>query len=247
MKLNQESHFVVLLVLLLASYAQAAPIAGGEATYEYFNGFISRLFPGTPFNPGPDPVDVPVETNGVFVEVWEPQVGDTIDFEIVSVTATGNLAGVPFQILAGVEQTPELGPFLGSLTQIQQDPNDPGFATGNPSSLISARRVAAGAFAQVFPDGTFAYGGAPYEFESTVDSLPYSVGSEFIGTISSEVPVFVRQGDLPDPAVDPQIGVILPGGVVRITRVVPEPATSVLLVAGLLATWIAGQKSRRLR
>jgi hypothetical protein len=42
---------------------------------------------------------------------------------------------IPFEILAG---TPDLPPTTGQFTNIVQDPEDPGFAAGDPSSLVSA-------------------------------------------------------------------------------------------------------------
>jgi hypothetical protein len=48
------------LVPWMTAVSQSAPIVGGTATYEYVNTFTTRLFPGTPFNPGTEAVDVPV-------------------------------------------------------------------------------------------------------------------------------------------------------------------------------------------
>jgi hypothetical protein len=229
----------------LATTVQAAPIQAGSATYEYFNTFVTRLAPGTPFNLGPDPVDVTVESNGVLTEVWEGQIGDTIDFEIVSLVQEGLFNGIPFQIIGGVDETPELGPFLGTYTDIVQDPLDPGFDAGDPSSLISAFRRAAGPFAQVFIDGTYLYGADAYAFESTITGLPYPIGSEFVGTPDSEVEIRLRLGSTPDPANDPAIGAALPGGIARITRVVPEPASHVLMVMLFVGLGGAGVRRRR--
>ena len=83
--------------------AAAAPIQPGAASYGYTNVFTSVLFPGTPFNPGPDPVSFPVFSEGTFATEWGTQSGSTIPFEITSVVAEGFLPTMPptpFQILA---------------------------------------------------------------------------------------------------------------------------------------------------
>ncbi len=180
-------------VCILPGMAWAAPIQGGSATYEYYNKFTTRLYPGTPFNPSPDAVDLPVESRGTFTEVWQTQVGDTMAIEAVSAMATGELPGdppVPFQILAGIQQTPQLGPFAGSYSQIVQNVNDPGYATGAPSSLQSAQRVITGRFEQVLAGGTVLYSGEPYTFDSTITGLPYPAGTVFRGVPgSADVPI----------------------------------------------------------
>jgi len=233
---------VYVLSVHFAPTVQAAPIQGGTATYEYFNTFVTRLYPGTPFNAGPDPVDVTVESNGVLTEVWEDQVGDTIDFEIVSIMQEGLLAGIPFQIIGGIEKTPELGPFVGTYTDIVQDPLDPGFGAGDPSSLMSAFRRAAGPFAQILIDGTYLYASDPYAFESTITGLPYPVGSVFVGTPNSEVEIRLRLGAAPDPVNDPPIGAALPGGIVRITRVVPEPPAVALAILAVVGAAVGARR-----
>ncbi|MDC0937246.1 hypothetical protein OAS39_13255 [Pirellulales bacterium] len=222
-----------------AQQSSAAPVQGGNASYEYYNSFTTRLFPGTPFNPGSENVDILVESTGVIKVVWQEQVGDEINFEIVSIVADGELPGeppIPFQLLGGVEVTPQLGPFVGTYSQIVQDPNDPGFATGDPSSLVSAELFVAGPYAQVLADGTFLYGAAPYEFEASITGLPYPIGTEFFGTSASEVPIRLQLGGAPDPNVDPVIALALSDGYVRIDRVIPEPSGLLLVVSVFAAS-----------
>ncbi len=217
-----------LAVVLAPQVVTAAPIQGGTATYDYFNSFFTRLFPGTPLNPGTEPIDVPVESLGVFTQVWQPQVGFTIVDELTSIRQAGVLPGdppIPFEIFAGIEETPELGPFIGSITGIVQDPTDPGFAMGNPSSLVSGSRQVGGPFAQQLIDGTFLYTVESYFFEGQITALPFPVGQEFIGR--DDVEVRVRLGSEIDPLADPVVGLVLAGGVVRI---IPEPASYLGLV-----------------
>ena len=220
----------------------AEPVQAGSATYEYSNTFTSRLFPGTPFNPGTTPIDVPVVSNGVFVTEWQNQVGTTMPFEIVSAVADGVLPTdppAPFQILAGIQEVPQLGAFAGNYLNVVQDPGDPGFPTGDPSSLVSADVELGGPFAQVLIDGTTLYT-TPYNFVGTISALPYPVGTEFFGTNDSEVRV--QLGPTPDPDNDPVVGMALAGGIVRIDRVVPEPSAMGLLLTVVIS---AGAVRRR--
>ena len=162
----------------------AAPIVGGTATYDFDNTFTVRLLPGTPFNPGPDPVDLAASSSGAFTQVWQQQVGFTIQDELTSVVQTGELTPpvgppVPYTILGGIDEVPELGPFVGSITGIVQDPNSPGFDSGDPSSLVSGFRQVGGPFAQILNDGSgaFLYSQDSYFFEGSVTSLPFAVGT----------------------------------------------------------------------
>ena len=136
---------------------------------------------------------------------------------------------------------PQLGPFDGSYSDIVQDPNDPGFASGDPSSLVSARVEVGGPFAQVLADGTFLYT-EPYTFDNTIFGLPYPVGTELIGRDDAQVRV--QLGTSPDPTVDPVVGVALAGGVVTVTRVIPEPS-AMCLVLICLGFSLARSRSRR--
>jgi hypothetical protein len=213
--------------LILSERASAEPIQPGAATYDYFNVFSTVLFPGTPLNPGPDPVEFELQAQGTLTAEWDEQIGTTIPFEIPSVVADGFLPTDPpisFQILAGIEEVPQLGPFAGNYLNVVQDPSDPGFPTGDPSSLVSADVVVGGPFAQILADGTFLYS-TQYTFEGEILGLPYPVGTEFIGTHDSEVRVQI--GAEPDPMVDPVIGLTLAGGVITI---VPEPSAIGLLL-----------------
>lgn len=225
---------VIISILSTAEVAIPAPIQAGTATYEYTNSFLTRLYPGTPFNPGTEAIDVPVVSTGLFTQVWNQQVGDTISDELTSIRQVGELPGdppVPFTILGGTLETPNLGPFAGNISSIIQDPSNPGFDSGAPSSLQSGFRRVGGPFAQILIDGTYLYTVDDYVFEANVAGLPFPVGTQFVGTDDSNLEVRVRLGDEIDPVNDPVVGLALSGGIVEITRVVPEP-TSVLLAIG---------------
>ena len=251
-------------VWLNAADANAAGIQGGTATYQFFNSFFVRfpsILPNTSDTPNlfyPDPenqgnpdapdIDVEIRYDGTFVEVWQDQVGATIDFEITDIFGEGSLPdGTPFQILGGLS-APYLDPFLGTLTNIDQDETDAGFPTGDPSSLSSALRRAEGPFAQVlFPNTqneVIFYGDSPYAFEDSIDALPYMVGQKLLGTDDSLVDIRLLSGSNPDPSVDPVIGFALPNGFVEITLVVPEP-TAIMYSILMLAVYASAARPRR--
>ena len=157
--------------------------------------------------------------------------------EITSAVANGDFFGAPFKIFAGIEEVPLLGPFVGTYSNIVQDKNDPGFPTGEPSSLVSADVSIAGPFSQVLADGTTLYTITPYTFEGPISGLPYPVGTQFIGT--EDVEVRVQLGTMPDPSIDPVIGLALAGGVVEVTRVIPEPSFFVFtLLSSLMCFYV---------
>ncbi|QDU89740.1 hypothetical protein Pla175_31350 [Pirellulimonas nuda] len=223
--------------LLLAPGALAQPIAAGTATYKYENTFTTRLFPGSPFNPTTDNIDLPVTSSGVFRQVWQAQVGDTIQDELFDGNATGELPGptpVPFTLVFGADAIPGLGPFVGTFSSITQDPGD--------GSLTSAYKVIGGPFAQVLADGTTLYTVDPYTLDSNVLGLPYPVGTLFTGIAGSSPLVRVRLGATIDPVNDPVIGQALPGGTVRITGIVPEPSAAVLLLVGAAGAVFAARR-----
>lgn len=213
--------FCVVAVFSSVATLMAAPIRGGSASANYRTTYMSRLYPGTPFNPGTDPVEVPGEATGVLVYEWQDQVGDTIMVEAVSIRASGELPGpppIPFELFGGVQEAPELGPWLASYTNVVQDPSDPGYAAGDPSSLVSADYQSTGRFFQVLADGTTLYTG-PAELVGEISGIPAPIGTQF--TIAREVDLYLQLGAEPDPMGDPIIGVNLPGG---IFEVIPEPS-----------------------
>ncbi|MEQ8848882.1 hypothetical protein [Botrimarina sp.] len=225
----------LLLGAMLAAEAHSATVSAGSAIYTYDNTFFTRLFPGTPFNPGSVAVDVPVTAQGTFTQAWEAQSGDTIVDELTSIVAAGTINGVPpvpFELFAGIDEVPELGAFTGSMSSIVNDPIS--------GELISAFRSVSGPFLQVLADGTRLYAIDPYTFVASVDSLPFGVGDIFVGT--QNVAARVQLGPTIDPANDPIIGLVLAGGVLEITSIVPEPASGCL--AALTAACLAARGRR---
>ncbi len=191
---------------LVASVAHAAPIVAGSATQTYVNIQQIRMFPGTPFNPGAEAVEFELFASGSLTASWEAQIGDTMQHAVPNVSFTGLFPGVPpipFEIIAG---TPGLPPTTGQFSNVVQDASDPGFAAGDPSSLVSADYMNTAYFAQVLPDGTTIYSDQvnPAIFNGTLTALPYEVGQEFIST--GPLNLYLRLSPTIDQANDMLIG-----------------------------------------
>lgn len=223
---------------LVAPVADAAPIVAGSATQSYVNVQQIRLFPGTPFNPGPELVEFALTARGPLTATWESQVGSTMQHTVPFVHFTGLFpGGIPFDILAG---TPDLPPTTGQFSNIVQNPADPGFASGNPSSLVSADYSNTAYFKQVLPDGTTIYSDQvnPAVFNSTLAGLPYPLGQEFIST--GPLDLYVQLGSRIDQANDLVIGQSLH----RVVTVVPEPTGLTLLSLGTVCLLVARWRRR---
>jgi hypothetical protein len=119
------------LGLLAPSGAHAAPIVAGTDVLDLFSVQTIDLYPGTPFNPGTTNLTVQVPDTGTFTLARAAQSGTTIPLTIPQALYNGVLPGplppLPFQIVAG---TPGLKPTAGSITNVVQDPADPGYAAG---------------------------------------------------------------------------------------------------------------------
>lgn len=223
----------LLALSLAAPVAHAAPIVAGSATQSYINIQQIRLLPGTPFNPSAEAVEFELVARGPLTATWEAQVGNTMQHSVPFVDFEGLFpGGVPFHILAG---TPDLPPTTGQFTNIVQDTNDPGYASGDASSLVSADYANTSYFKQVLPDGTTIYSDQlnPAVFTSTLTGLPYPIGQEFLSTGSLDL--YVQLGSEIDQTHDLLIGQSLS----RSVTVVPEPTACTLLALGSVCLVVA--------
>lgn len=228
----------LLAVSLLASVVHAAPIVAGGATQSYLNVQQIRLFPGTPFNPGAEAVEFELVARGPLTATWDAQVGDTMQHAVPFVDFEGVFpGGIPFHILAG---TPDLPPTTGQFANIVQNPADPGFAAGNPSSLVSADYMNTAYFKQVLPDGTTIYSDQvnPAIFTATLSGLPYPVGQQFVST--GPLNLYVQLGPTIDQAHDLVIGQSLH----RLVQVVPEPTALIISSVGIAFLCVARLRRR---
>ena len=132
-----------------------------------------------------------------------------------------------------------VGLLVGSFLNVVQDPNDPGFATGDPSSLASALQQSTGRFAQVLADGTTLYT-ASLDLGGDISGLPYPVGTQLF--YGNDAEIRLQLGAVPDPVGDPVVGLFLSGGFVD---VIPEPSGFGLAIVGVAA--FAGFRRRQRR
>jgi hypothetical protein len=225
----------VAVVGLSSEAAPAAPIVGGRDVYTVTNFQSVELFPGTPFNPGPAPVTVLVPASGLLVVDRNAQVGTTITSTVALAQLTGTfpapLPPIPFTILAGTHDLPAA---LGVISNVEQNPAAPGFATGHPSSFVAGDFREEAVFKQVLPDGTTIYSDPvnPAVFTARLTGLPYPVGTTFVSPES--VNLYVQTGPRFDPTRDPVIGRSFNRSLIVTGQVTPEPASVMLfgLVAG---------------
>jgi hypothetical protein len=224
---------------LVATVADAAPIVASSATQSYINIQQIRLFPGTPFNPGTEPVEFELFASGTLTAAWDAQVGNTMQHSVPFVDFVGVFPGnIPFHIFAG---TPDLPATTGQFSNVVQNPADPGFATGDPSSFVSANYTSTAYFKQVLPDGTTVYSDQinPPTFTGTLSALPYPLGQQFTST--GPLNLYVQLGPTIDQANDLLIGQSLHS----VVEVVPEPTALSLLCAGTL--YLVGARRRKPR
>lgn len=236
--MSRARHLVLVLCTLAACplAASAAPVVSGAAKYLVENTFTATLLVDLATGqPLPTPVDLPLTSMGILESSWGDQVGDTIPyehtlFEASGVATLGPGLDVPFVNYAGVDAPLALGSYSGSIVSVVQDPSDPGYASGAPSSLQSGTSVGSGLFGQIF-GGAPLYSDTPYDFEGQITGLPYPVDTEFINDAVDPIEIRLQTGLTPDANADPVIALAQPGGVVRVLAIVPEPASAALLFA----------------
>jgi hypothetical protein len=192
------------------------------------------LLPNTPFNPGPVPIFLPGVTGlGTITLNRNAQVGNTITIPTLagglffgSNPALGTYVFGNIPPLTGAD-------FSGIINNVVQNPADPGFPTGQPSS---------------FQSGDFSFGGASFGFEFlsgpptgiklfTDPAVPFSFSAHFNGLPPSQGTVLQNSG--PD-----VLNVLFNGVPVAQTsnrRIVlesiPEPGSLALFSIGLLLVY----------
>jgi len=184
------------------------------------------LLPGTPFNPTASPIVIDdLFGIGPLTIFRDAQVGSTITFSQLDGRFFGSHPALGDYVFGRV---PPLTPatYSGVIINVVQDPTDPGFATGQPSSFKSGDITWGGdSFGFEFLTGPaagirlYTDPNVPFSFSSTYDGLPPSAGT-------------VNANSGPD-----FLNVLFNGQVVATTsdrRVVstPEPSGIALMVLG---------------
>jgi hypothetical protein len=181
------------LALLSAAFlatqsAQADPIVAGSTFLAGTAIQDITLLANSAFNPTGSDVTFQISGVGGIMLNRDAQVGSTITISTASGLFTGfnpNIGGYTFGSI------PPLTPsnFGGSITNVVQNPNDPGFATGQASSFVSGNLTFGGAsFGLAITSGPAAGAmlytdpAVPFSFSSTLDGLPPSDGTVLAST-----------------------------------------------------------------
>lgn len=231
------------LVALLALGALGSPV-NGEPIVAGSTVLLGRaiqditLSPNTLFNPTSTPIFIPgVYGDGEITINRDAQVGSTITIASLSGgmfygsnPMLGNYVFGNVPPLTGAD-------FSGVITNVVQNPSDPGYATGQPSSFAS---------------GDFSFGGASFGFQLiggptlfTDPSVPFSFSATFDGLPPSAGTILMNSG--PD-----SLNVLLGTEIVatssnrRIEILSPEPSTLVVTgIAALSACCLLRRRSGR--
>jgi hypothetical protein len=177
----------IAVTLVTGQLLQAAPIVAGPTTYPTIAIQDIVLFANTPINPGPELVIPGLSGVDVFGINREEQVGSTIEFNsLIGGRYLGSLPGIgdyAFGIVGGLTEAD----YSGQLTNVVQNPADPGFAAGDPSSFVSGEYYVSGdQFGFEFLTGPltgvilFTDPTQDFSFVSTFDGLPPSPGTMLV-------------------------------------------------------------------
>ena len=224
--------FVALLLgitVTFAASAAAAPIVAGTTHLPTTAIQDITLLSGTSLNPnGPEIVFAGISGSGVMTLNRKAQAGSTI--AISSVAGSQYFGSHPFlgdYVFGIVGELTEFN-FSGSIMNVVQNPADPGYATGQPSSFKSGEFKVGGArFGFTFLSGPlkdvtlYTDPAVPFQFSAPFDGLPPSVGTTLLNSGQDVLNVTTIDGE-----------VVATSSNRRIV-VTPEPAT--LAVFGAVA------------
>lgn len=165
----------LMLLLLIASESRAELIGAGETRYRVRPIQDLILAPNTTFNPTDDEVYI-ADVEGIGFSRFDrlAQVGTEIQLINGRFSGTGfNAALGNFTLTTG---GPDFDPMTMLLTNVQQDDTDPGYASGDPSSLSFANvRLTVANFGVRLDDlGVDLEVRDPFSFVGTFDGLPPS-------------------------------------------------------------------------
>ena len=233
-KLRWMTLFAVLCGLSTgAAVTQGAPITAGQDVIPSIAVQTIDLLPGTPFNPTGQVVTVILSARGAFTLDRAGQVGSSIGVTMPQASFQGilpaPLLGAPFDLIAGTNGLPLPA---GSITNVIQDPLDPGFSAGDPSSFVSGDFSIDAAFALLVPALGLTLYSDPAEFATftaTLGALPAAPGTVFAS--SGRIDIYLQLGAGFDTSRD----LLVAQSYDRTVTVVPEPGSIVLGLCGGLA------------
>lgn len=223
----------LLVALVSANGAQAAPVTSGITEIPSIAIQDITLFAATNPNLQEDLTITDVTGFGTLRLNRDVQSGSTIEIPSLTGVYIGShpaLGNYRFGTLTADGEAA----FSGNITNVVQDADDPGYASGSPSSFRSGEYQVSGAFFEfeLLDTPAFFTTGA-VTFNSEFDGLPPAVGTVIDG---GNLPIAIFSGDT-------IIGVSTNR---RIVTAVPEPSAALALSAfgAGLCGW-AGRRKRR--
>jgi hypothetical protein len=229
------------LAVIAAIPVEAASIVAGTTDLTGTAIMDLTLLPGTPFNPTGAPIFLSgVSGFGTITLNRDAEIGNTIQIPtLAGGLFYGSYAGLGSYVFGNIP--PLTGAdFSGVITNVVQNPNDPGYATGQPSS---------------FQSGNFSFTGASFGFEFlsgpaagvklfTDPAVPFSFSATFDGLPPSDGTVLVNSGpDALNVLFNGQVVAQSSNRVIDLTGV-PEPTSVVLLATGGFVLCCVGSRSR---
>ena len=226
-----------------ASPAAAEPIGAGVSILTAKATQTITLADGNPFT-GVTTV-IPIVGYGEFVLERDAQVGDTIAVPRVSGLFYGGDPTLGTFVFGSIDPFQPTD-FDVSITDVVQDPADPGFAAGLPSSLASGTlHIGGPSFGLEFTSGpltgvrVYSDPAVGFGFVATLDGLPPSSGTPLVSVGTDAIPI--RFGSLTGPIIgttsDRQITF----------QAIPEPSSLALVGLGAAGLGIGRAAHRRRR
>jgi hypothetical protein len=222
---------------LAAPAAQADPIVAGSTFFASTAIQDITLLANTAFNPTDREVTFEIQGVGGLLFNRDTQTGSTINIS----TATGLYSGFsPFLGTYTFGSIAPLSPtdFSATITNVVQNPSDPGYATGQPSSFVSGNLIFGGAsFGLAIDGGPSLYTDplVPFSFSATLDGLPPSVGT-VLSNAGADVLNILYNGE-----------VVARSSNRRIIMSAPVPEPSSLLLCGASIAVLGGMSWSRRR
>lgn len=226
-----------LLLATLTSSAVADPISPGT-TFLYARAIQDiTLLKNTVFNASDQDIVIDDLFGDGYLRLNRAgQAGSTIEITSLEGVFSGAHPMLGSYVFGTV---PPLGPddFSGTITNVVQDPNDPGFGTGDPSSFVSGDVKLGGA------SFGFSFVGGPtlftdplqgFEFSAAFDGLPPSPGTVLQNSGRDVLDVYFN-GMLVAQSSDRRI----------LITSVPEPASLALVGTGALTLLSIARRHRR--
>jgi hypothetical protein len=236
--MNSHSIRVGLAALVLTVYAvpraQAENIVAGTM---FLTGTAIQditLNPGTIFNQGTTAVTInDVSGFGTLAIKYNAEDSNhTISFASLSGGMyAGSNPNLPGTYVFGNVPPLTGADFSGSITNVTQNPNDPGFATGQPSSFVSGDFSLGGnSFGFAFTSGPLmgvtllTDPSTPFSFSATFDGLPPTVGTVLESSGTNDINILFG---------NEVIGFTSDRRIVLTATALPEPSGLILLTMGV--------------